>query len=420
MSVNKSKIDTAYDKNFMPKPVKRIPKKQQVYIKTNTPSNGSPRTVYHKKALNNHVNTEIKSGRAPRSPLTRIPLNDPFYTKLYTLEELKAAKSTKSNKYKLIEHMKTRKKLTSRQKLRYLNLLKSGRSLGDLIRNVNRITQPKTSIIPKSHNNIINIHVAYGIVMESVMNTDYRLFMPKNNQKYNKNIFNNVNMSMVKKVRTLITKHIYEELGAYKDNKTGRYDNYGLTELTLAWNMKLRQLERAILAVSYMESESDFKDVKGIEFVKPDLYEEIKRYIFQIDGIKKIQRYITRSFYITVFGRAVTTSYADERAKKLVEFMTRDGIFGFEGITLEDWLIKDYEDYIDKIVNSLNNYNINRSITNTRNKKNSTVSDKTKEILKHVVNKYHPNNKNALINKINAVGIRNFKNITKIIPKSKK
>ena len=52
--------------------------------------------------------------------------------------------------------------------------------------------------------------------MESVMNTDYRLFMPKNNQKYNKNIFNNVNMSMVKKVRTLIIKHIYEELGAIK------------------------------------------------------------------------------------------------------------------------------------------------------------------------------------------------------------
>ena len=126
MSVNKSKIDTAYDKNFMPTPVKRIPKKQQVYIKTNTPSNGSPRTVYHKKALNNHVSTEIKNGKAPRSPLTRIPLNDPFYAKLYTLEELKAAKSTKSNKYKLIEHMKTRKKLTSEQKLTYLNLLKSG------------------------------------------------------------------------------------------------------------------------------------------------------------------------------------------------------------------------------------------------------------------------------------------------------
>ena len=420
MSVNKSKIDTAYDKNFMPTPVKRIPKKQQVYIKTNTPSNGSPRTVYHKKALNNHVSTELKSRRAPRSPLTRIPLNDPFYTKLYTLEELKAAKSTKSNKYKLIEHMKTRKKLTSEQKLRYLNLLKSGRSLGDLIRNVNRITEPKTSIIPKSHNNITNIHVAHDLVIQSIMNTEYRLFMPKNNQKYNENIFNNVNMSMVKKVRALIIKHIYEELGAYKDNKTGRYDNYGLTELTLAWIMKLRQLELAILAVSYMESESDFKDIKGIEFVKPGLYEEIKRHLFEIDGIKKIQIYITRSFYIQIFKRAVTTSYADERAKQLVEFMTKDGIYGFEDIKLEDWLIKDYEDYIDKIVNSLNNYNINKSITNTRNKKNSTVSDKTKEILKHVVNKYHPNNKKVLINKINAVGIRNFKNITKIIPKSRK
>ena len=32
----------------------------------------------------------------------------------------------------------------------------------------------------------------------------------------------------------------------------------------------------------------------------------------------------------------------------------------------------------------------------------------------------HPNNKKVLINKINAVGIRNFKNITKIIPKSRK
>ena len=179
-------------------------------------------------------------------------------------------------------------------------------------------------------------------------------------------------------------------------------------------------MELAILAVSYMESESDFKDIKGIEFVKPGLYEEIKRHLFKIDGIKKIQIYITRSFYIQIFKRAVTTSYAEERAKKLVEFMTRDGIFGFEDIKLEDWLIKDYEDYIDKIVNSLNNYNINKSITNTRNKKNSTVSDKTKEILKHVVNKYHPNNKKALINKINAVGIRNFKNITKIIPKSRK
>ena len=420
MSVNKSKIDTAYDKNFMPTSIKRIPKKRQVYIKTNTPSNGSPRTVYNKKGMNNYISTETTSSQRLRSPLTRIPLNDQHYTKLYTLEELKAAKNTKSNKYKLIEHMKTRKKLTSNQKLRYLNLLKSGRSLGDLIRNVNRITKPKTTIIPKSYNNIKNIHIAREIAINTIMNTDYRLFMPKNSQNYNKNIFNNVNMSMIKKVRTLIIKHIYEEIGAYKDNKTGRYDNYGLTELSLAWNTKLRQLERAILAVSYMESESDFKDIKGIEFVKPDLYEEIKRHLFKIDGIKKIQIYITRSFYILIFKRAVTTSYAEERAKKLVEFMTRDGIFGFEGITLEDWLIKDYEDYIDKIVNSLNNYNINKSITNTRNKKNSTVSDKTKEILKYVVNKYHPNNKNTLFNKINAVGIRNFKNITKIIPKSRK
>jgi hypothetical protein len=226
---------------------------------------------------------------------------------------------------------------------------------------------------------------------------------------------------MIKKVRTLIIKHIYEELRAYKDNKTGRYDNYRLTELTLAWNMKLRQLERAIFAVSYMESESDFKNVKGIKSVKPALYEEIKKHLFKKDGIEKIQTYITRSFYIIIFGGAVTTQYADERAKKLVEFMTKDAKFGFEDITLEDWLIKDYEDYIDtKVVNALNNYNINKSITNTRNKKNSTVSDKTKEILKYVVNKYHPNNKNTLFNKINAVGNRNFKNITKIIPKSRK
>ena len=410
MSVNKSKIVTAYDKNFMPKSIKKIPRSRLVYLKSDTPSNGSPRTAYDSRALNKHFKSQLELNRPLTSPVTRKPVTN-FYNKLYTREEIESAKKTKSNRYRLIEHMKTRKTLSAKQKLGYLNQLNKGTKLNDVINNVNRFTVPKQNINLKTHDNVNNLQMARNI-MNSI-NTTGGMLKPINQGMTSNNNMAKSYFSIFKRVRTLILKEIHGKLKGMKNNRS-RNQTAKIDDMTKKYRILFEQIERAIFAVSYMETESVFSEIDGMKDVKKTLYDIIEKNIFKKDGIRKIRVQITASFQYIIYGDSVSRYNLYLRANELVRFMSKGTVYGFYGETLEYWLKEDYDVAVDDIPRLLNDYNINKNALN----KIEPIDVKTKKILKNVAVKYHPKNKNALLKKINAMKTPNYENISYMLPKS--
>ena len=108
-SINKSKISTTFNKDFIPTKLKKVPKQYAAYLPTDLPNNGSPRTAYDRRGLLKHFISQSPRRRhdpPPRSPMTRKPVNpNRWWDFLYTNKELEASKHKKSHRYKIIQHM---------------------------------------------------------------------------------------------------------------------------------------------------------------------------------------------------------------------------------------------------------------------------------------------------------------------------
>lgn len=381
-----------------------------VYLKSDTPSNGSPRTVYDRKALNKHFKAQLDLNKPLTSPVTRKPVTD-FYNKLYTREEIESAKKTKSNRYRLIQHMKTRKTLSAKQKLGYLNQLNKGTKLNDVINNVNRFTVPKQNINLKTHDNVNNLQVARNI-MESIHTTAGMLKPVDKGMASNNNMAKNY-FYIFKRVRTLILKEIHDKLRGMKNNRS-RNMNAKMDNMIKKYKILFEQIEQAIFAVSYMETESVFSEINGMKDVKKTLYDVIEKNIFKKDGIREIRRHITASFMDVIYGKASRKVSTYLRSKDLVNYMSKGTVYGFYGETLEYWLKEDYDTYVNDIPGLLNKYTINKKEL----KKIEPLDVKSKRILKNIVIKHFPKNKNVLFKKINAMKPSNYENISYMLPKS--
>ena len=282
-TINKSKISTVFNKDFTPTKLKKIPKKFSVYIPSNLPNNEKPRTVYDRRGLYKYLTQQCPRRREdppPRSPMTRKPVNSVmWYNNLYTNEEIKASKNKKSDKYKLIEHMKTRKHLSAKQKMEYLNELKSKKKLNNLTNKINKFTIPKQNIPTNTENNAIKLESA--AVLMNCVNTNASLFKPKRGESEHINTLNGDRewAKLFKKLRTLYLEKLTELI---KLNKKGAAMGSILYRIPL--------LEKTVLAAEYMENPlfSDFaKEMpKNVKFKidKNKLYDYIKKNIFTKDG----------------------------------------------------------------------------------------------------------------------------------------
>ena len=393
MTINKSKISSVYNKDFTDTKLRKIPKKRAVYIPNNLPANSAPRTVYHVSGLKKYLNSKMTNN--PPSPATRKPLTFPWYKKLYTKDEIEASKHARSNKFKLINHMKTRKHLSSKQKLEYLNRLKNGESLNKIVNNINRLTIPKRNIIVKNNLNLQSVVQAF-----QNFNTDHNIFKRVTDKR------TIANKGILKQVRILTYKQLL------KDIKNIPNFNHNYEPLYRKYQKILNDLEDIIFTVTYVES-SDFRYVKGIKDVRKNLYSVIEKNMFKPGGILKIQLYVVHSFNKLIFGNSVSEDNLYFRSKQILKMILSEG--RLDGFKLEDWLMEDYNDYISNIVNKLSekNYNINFNYNRLE-----SVVDKVKQMLKDVVLKYYPNNnKNAAINKINKLNnISRYTNTLNALP----
>ena len=414
MTINKSKISSVYNKNFTDTKLKKIPKKRAVYIPNNLPSNSAPRTVYNVSGLKKYLNSKMTNH--PPSPATRKPLTYPWYKKLYTKNEIEASKHTRSNKLKLINHMKTRKTLYKPQKLEYLKRLKNGESLNKIVNNINKCTKPKKNIIVKD-----NLKLKSVVEIFPNFKTNHNLFKRMTDKnlnnfkqkmtseyKFNEDIF-----YILKKVRILMYKQLL------KNTKNIPYFNNNYEQFYKKYTIILNKLEDIIITVTYVDSssESEFKGLKGIKDVRKNLYEVIEKNIFEPDGIKIIQLYVVHAFYKLIFGGSVAEDNLSIRSQAILEIILFEG-GRIDGPKLEYWLMEDYKDYFSNFRKKLENNNMNININYS--KYNEPVLNKVKKILKDVVLKYYPNNKkNAAINKINKLNnISMYTNTLNMLPRN--
>ena len=404
MSVNKSKISTVYDQNFTPSKLTKGSKKYMVYIPTNLPNNGSPRTIYNKRGLSNYYNAQPRArGAAILSPITKKEVkSSQWWTDLYTKEELDAYKHKKSNKYKLIEHMKTRKKLSANQKIQYLNELKNGKKLNNLINKINSSTIPKQNI----QNNVNALQYASGLLNYQI-NTNHSLFSSHAN--HNKLKGKNEYIQLFKKIRILLLKYLVENIKLKKNMESVIYHNV----------YEIYDLEKSILAVYYMEYESKFTKeyLTNIKFKidKNKLYDVIKKNILKKH---RIQAYIVQSFLELIYGKYETPHQIRVKAEKIVKYMNEQG--GISGELLEDWIKDEYENASNDISRRISNIFKKHGIVfnskqvnnylNTRAK--GRIDIRAKRALNLVGEKLYPNKKNAVSKEMKEITKNNFKNLT--------
>lgn len=411
MTVNKSKISTVYDQNFTPSKITKGSKKHMVYIPSNLPNNGSPRTIYNKRGLSKYFNRQLSLTRniTPVSPMTKKKVNpSQWWSNLYTKEELDAHKQTKHNKYKLIEYMKTRKHLSANQKIQYLNELKNGKKLNTLINKINRSTIPKQNI----QNNVNAIQYANEILNYHIK-TNHSLFSSHSN--HNKIKGKNEYIQLFKKIRILILQYLVESIKSKKNmNNVIQNDVY-----------KIYYLEKTILAVYYMEYESEFPKeyLPNIKFKidKNKLYDVIKKNFFKKDELFRIQAYIVQSFLELIYGKYETPNEIRVKAEKIVKYMkTEGGLHGFYGEVLEDWIMDEYENASNDISKRISNifkkhgivFNSNQVNNYLNTQAKEPINIKAKRALNLVVEKLHPNKKNTVSKELNNMTKNNFKNLT--------
>ena len=419
-SIKKSKISSVFNKDFTPTKLRKISKKHSVYIPTNLPTNSNndaPRTAYDRRGLYKYLSQQCPRRREdppPRSPMTRKPITtNKWYTNLYTNEEIKAAKNKKSDKYKLVEHMKTRKHLSAKQKMEYLNELKNKKKLNNLINEINKFTIPKQNIPTHTKNNAIKLQSAVELM--NCVNTNASLFKPRRGESEHINTLNGDKewAKLFKKLRTLFLEKLTELI---KLKKMGAAMGSTLYKIPL--------LEKTVLAAEYMENPlfSDFakdmpKNVK-IKIDKNKLYDYIKKNIFTKDGMTRIQIYITQSYYKLIFGKYLTDRKIYSNSRDIVRQMkVQGGDHGFYGEVLDHMIREDFDqaaqDLMDNVVEFLNKQNLKHKNIKHRNNKFikkylnvEPMFNKKEKILKEIPSTFFPKSLQSPMRKLFVYYIR--------------
>jgi hypothetical protein len=406
MSSNKSKISTIYDVNFLPSTLRKVPKKYTVYIPSNLPNNGSPRTVYDRRGLSKYFNNQTT--RPPRSPMTRKPVNPrEYWSNLYTKEELDAYKHKKSNKYKLVEHMKTRKHLSANQKVQYLNQLKNGKKINNLINTINRSTIPKQNI----PNNVNSLQYASELTNNHIK-TNHNLF--SSHASHNKLKGNKEYIQLFKKIRILILQQLVENIKSKKNMEN---------MLNKVYDELIPQLEKTILAVYYMEHESDisknYPPKLKFKIDKNKLYDVIEKNLFKRDALLRIQVYIVQSFLNLLYGKYESPYDIRIKSEKFVKGVSNK----FDGKTLASWLTKEYDNAINDVLGSIltifSNHGLILNTSNLVSWSKEPIDIIAKRSLRLLVARYYPNKKNIFSKKINNMTTRNFNNLTNMFIQKK-
>jgi hypothetical protein len=408
-TINKSKISTVFNKNFTSTKLKKIPKKYASYLPTDLPNNGSPRTAYDRRGLLKYFTSQSPMRRddpPPRSPMTRKPVNPmKWWSDLYTNEELQASKHKKSDKYKLIEHMKTRKHLSAKQKMEYLNELKNGKKINNLINKINNFTIPKQNIPVKTRINRNVIEEALGTMDNAKTNAS--LFKPRLSESEHINTLNGDRewAKFFKKVRTLVLEKIVKELKS--NNNPNNVKN--------KFKQMIPVLELTLLAAEYMENPeySDFaKEIPKFKISKNKLYDYIKKNIFTKDGMEKIQIYIVHTFYKLIFGKYLTEHEIYLNSKDVLRrIKNQGGKFSFYGEILESTIQEDFEnavyDLMDNVVEFLNKQNLKHKNIKYRNKKfikkylnAEPMFNKKEKIIKEIPSTFFPKNIQSSMRKL--------------------
>lgn len=440
-TVNKSKISTTFNQGFMPTKLKKVPKKFSVYLPTDLPNNGSPRTAYDRRGLYKHFSTQSRLSRntPPRSPMTRKPVHaNKWYYNLYTNEEIQAAKHKKSHKYKLIEHMKTRKHLSAKQKLEYLNELKNGKKLNNLINEINKFTIAKQNIPVETRKNRDIIQTAVQILDN--VNTNHKFFRSKDINKKDTNAYyyyGNTALDMVKlikKVRTFILEKIVEVLKKGKNKK----------EQIRKILKDIPELERTLQAVGYLELIDDENYNSSSNMAKMmnsaprrfryfnnsfrnKLYDYIKKNIFTLGGLTKIQVFITYSYMKNLFGTYRSDKDLYQLSKNIV-WKTKVGSNnkGFDILLYDQIISEEYSDEIYDAREIIRDILMDRKIYNVNHNFAFNIIEPVdmyvKRLLKSLIYQYYPKMKNekVYINRINKMTSKNFFNVEKMLPKHKK
>ena len=398
-SINKSKISSVFNKSFTPTKLKKIPKQYAAYLPTDSPNNGFPRTAYDSRGLLKHFISQSPRRRddpPPRSPMTRKPVNpNRWWANLYTNKEIEASKHKKSHRYKIMQHMKTRKHLSAKQKMGYLKELENGKKLNNLINKINKFTIPKQNIPIKTRTNRNVIEEALGTM--NYANTNASLFKPKRGESEHINTLNGDKewAKLFKKVRTLVLEKLVKELKS----------NNNPNDVKNKFIQMIPVLEKTLLAAEYMENPlmSDIaKEMPKFKIDKNKLYDYIKKNVFTKDGMTRIQIYITQSYYKLLFGKYLTERKIYITSRAILRKMKIQG-GGFYGEVLVDMIREDFDqaaqDLMDNVVEFLNKQILKHKNIKYRNNKFikkylkvEPMFNKKEKILKNIPPKFFSTN----------------------------
>jgi len=110
--------------------------------------------------------------------------------------------------------------------------------------------------------------------------------------------------------------------------------------LNKVYDKLIPQLEKTILAVYYMEHESDisknYTPKLKFKIDKNKLYDVIEKNLFKRDALLRIQVYIVQSFLNLIYGKYESPYDIRIKSEKFVKGVSNK----FDGKTLASWLTK--------------------------------------------------------------------------------
>lgn len=196
-----------------------------------------------------------------------------------------------------------------------------------------------------------------------------------------------------------------------------------LNMLNKVYDELIPQLEKTILAVYYMEHESDisknYPPKLKFKIDKNKLYDVIEKNLFKRDALLRIQVYIVQSFLNLIYGKYESPYDIRIKSEKFVKGVSNK----FDGKTLASWLTKEYDNALNDVIGSIStifsNHGLILNSNNLVSWSKEPIDIIAKRSLRLLVAKYYPNKKNMFSKKINNMTTRNFNNLTNMFTQKK-
>ncbi|QIG59941.1 hypothetical protein [Dishui Lake phycodnavirus 4] len=364
-------------------------------------SNSNRNSNSNNNYYNNNSNSNSSSGSAPSK---RPGTPDPMNLKKYTGEESKASINNKSNRYKLIHYMKTRKPLSSNQKLGYLNELKNGKTLNSIKNKINKSTTQKQNF----PNNTQALKYADYILKKQT----YLLAGNWNHTRRFKLDTKREYLKFLKKLRILFLDKLIKNIKTKKNMNTlitGYYETF------------FNRIENIVLGLYHMQYKSQVAEVYEypVSIDLDKVYRVIQNNLCihtdpQTD-IQKIEIFVVYSYLKLFYGNSKSELFLHERAK----FLLAEEIYVVDDSSLDYSLYQDHEAAMDEIKSDtyalLSEYYDRRYIDLSQFKidVDEPIHFKIKRVINFLIVMFYANGKSmrAKINKMKVIDYDTFRKI---------